>query len=102
MKTVRRLLYREIVASVAFVTLAFMALFYFIAVVEELERLRKGAPAWHGALLALYGLPTHLYDVFPITVLIGTVFSLTSDWRRPASSPSCAQAVWGPAGRWAC
>ena len=77
MKTVRRLLYREIVASVAFVTLAFMALFYFIAVVEELERLRKGAPAWHGALLALYGLPTHLYDVFPITVLIGTVFSLT-------------------------
>ncbi len=76
MRTVRRLLYRDVLASVGFVTLAFMALFFFIDFVEELERLRKEAPAWHAALLALFELPSHLYDVFPIMVLIGTVFSL--------------------------
>ena len=37
MKTVRRLLYRDIVASVAFVALAFLSLFFFIDFVEELE-----------------------------------------------------------------
>ena len=76
MKTVRRLLYRDIVVAVAFVTLAFMTLFFFISFVEELERLRKGAPAWHAAWLALLELPTQLYDVFPIMVLIGGVFTL--------------------------
>ena len=76
MKTVRRLLYRDLVAAVAFVTLAFMALFFFIGFVEELERLRRGTPAWHAALMAALDLPTHLYDVFPIMVLIGTVFTL--------------------------
>lgn len=76
MRTVRRLLYREVLAAVGFVTLAFLALFFFIDFVEELERLRRGAPAWHAALLALFELPSHLYDVFPIMVLIGTVVSL--------------------------
>ncbi|MBN8503276.1 MAG: LPS export ABC transporter permease LptG [Burkholderiales bacterium] len=76
MRTVRRLLYRDILVAVAFVTLAFMSLFFFISFVEELERLRRGAPAWHAALLAALELPTHLYDVFPIMVLIGSVFTL--------------------------
>jgi lipopolysaccharide export system permease protein len=76
MRTIRRLLYRDVLVAVAFVTLAFLALFYFIDFVEELERLRRGAPAWHAALLALLELPSHLYDVFPIMVLIGTVVSL--------------------------
>ncbi len=76
MKTVRRLLYREVLVAVGFVTLAFLALFFFIDFVEELERLRRGAPAWHAALLAAFELPSHLYDVFPIMVLIGTVVSL--------------------------
>jgi lipopolysaccharide export system permease protein len=76
MKTVRRLLYRDILVAVAFVTLAFLSLFFFIGFVEELERLKRGTPAWHAALMALLDLPNRLYDVFPIMVLIGTVFSL--------------------------
>ena len=40
MRTVRRLLYRDICASVVLVVLAFLALFYFVDFVEELERMR--------------------------------------------------------------
>jgi hypothetical protein len=47
MKTVRRLLYRDIVASVVFVALAFLSLFYFIDFVDELEGVgSRGRTAW--------------------------------------------------------
>jgi lipopolysaccharide export system permease protein len=83
MKTVRRLLYRDLVLAVAFVAVAFLALFFFIAFVEELERLPRGAPPWRGAVLALLGLPSNLYEVMPIAVLIGSVLTLS---RLAASS----------------
>ena len=38
MRTVRRLLYRQILSSVLFVTLAFLALFFFIDLVDELQQ----------------------------------------------------------------
>lgn len=76
MKTVRRLLYRDVLATVMFVALAFLALFFFIGFVEELERLRQGAGAGRAALLALLELPGQFYEVFPIAVLIGTIISL--------------------------
>jgi lipopolysaccharide export system permease protein len=37
MRTIRRLIYREVVVSVAFVTLAFLALFFFFDLVDELR-----------------------------------------------------------------
>ena len=37
MRTVRRLLYTEIIQAVVFVAVAFLALFYFIDLVEELQ-----------------------------------------------------------------
>ncbi len=37
MKTVRRLLYRDIVSSVLFVGLAFLSLFFFIDLVDQLD-----------------------------------------------------------------
>lgn len=76
MRTVRRFLYRDVLASVFFVTAAFLALFFFFDLVDELERLKRGAPVWRAALLAFLELPKRLYDVFPITVLIGSVLSL--------------------------
>jgi lipopolysaccharide export system permease protein len=36
-KTIRRLLYRDIVSSVAFVAVAFLSLFYFIDFVDQLD-----------------------------------------------------------------
>ena len=37
MKTVRRLLYRDIVSSVTFVGIAFLSLFFFIDLVDQLD-----------------------------------------------------------------
>jgi lipopolysaccharide export system permease protein len=37
MRTVRRLLYRDIIWSVVFVAVAFLSLFFFIDFVDELE-----------------------------------------------------------------
>ena len=78
MRTVRRLLYRDIVASVAFVALAFLSLFFFIDVVDELEGIgSRGRTAGHALLAAALELPGHFYELFPIAVLIGTIYSLS-------------------------
>lgn len=78
MKTVRRLLYRQILSTVFFVTVAFLALFFFIDLVDELQRVGRNAytmgDAFMGSALAL---PGHVYDVFPITLLIGTIIALS-------------------------
>jgi len=77
MKTIRKLLYRDIVSSVAFVALAFLSLFYFIDFVDELDDVGKGGRTVGYAVLAsLYELPGHAYELMPIAVLIGTIFSL--------------------------
>jgi len=77
MKTVRRLLYRDIIGSVFFVTLAFLSLFYFFDFVDEIERMnRAGAGAAAAALMALMDAPEHFYELFPSAVLIGSIFSL--------------------------
>jgi lipopolysaccharide export system permease protein len=77
MRTVRRLLYRDIVASVAFVTTAFLSLFFFIDFVDELDEVgRRGRTAWHAVLAALFDVPGHLYELLPIAVLIGAIYSL--------------------------
>lgn len=77
MKTIRRLLYRDIVWSVVFVAAAFLSLFWFIDLVDELESIgRDGYTVarafWHSVLL----LPGHVYELFPIAVLIGTIYAL--------------------------
>ena len=77
MKTIRRLLYRDIVSSVLFVALAFLSLFFFIDFVDDLDEIgRRGRTVWHVALAALYEVPGHLYELLPIAVLIGTIYSL--------------------------
>jgi len=77
MKTVRRLLYRDIVTSVAFVAAAFLSLFFFIDFVDELEDVgRNGYSTWHAALIGLVELPGHAYELMPIAVLIGTIYAL--------------------------
>ncbi|MCX8520398.1 MAG: LPS export ABC transporter permease LptG [Rhodoferax sp.] len=78
MKTVRRYLYREVIQAVALVTLGFVALFFFFDLVEELRSVSQGdAPGYRIPQALLYiGLmvPSHVYELMPITVLIGTIF----------------------------
>ena len=77
MKTVRRLFYKDIVSSVAFVALAFLSLFYFIDFVDELSDVgTRGYTAFHAAVYSLLLLPGHLYELLPIAVLIGTIYAL--------------------------
>lgn len=77
MRTVRRLLYRDIVSAVLFVALAFLSLFYFIDFVDEIEDVGKdGYTIGHALLSGILDVPGHFYELFPIAVLIGTIFAL--------------------------
>ena len=78
MKTIRRLLYLDIVSSVGFVAVAFLSLFYFIDFVDELADVgTRGYTALHAAAYSLLLLPGHLYELMPIAVLIGTIYTLS-------------------------
>jgi lipopolysaccharide export system permease protein len=77
MKTVRNLLYRDVVWSIVFVAVAFMSLFFFIDFLDQLEGVgRNGVTVWHAALGALLSLPSRFYELFPISVLIGTIYAM--------------------------
>jgi lipopolysaccharide export system permease protein len=77
MRTVRRFIYRDVLVAITFVAVAFLALFFFIDVVDELERIGRGGYTVRAALLycALL-LPGHLYELMPIAVLIGTIYAM--------------------------
>jgi len=77
MKTVRNLLYRDVLWSVFFVTIFFIALFFFIDFVDEMSRVgRNGYTLTAAALATLLEQPGHVYELFPIAVLIGTIYSM--------------------------
>jgi lipopolysaccharide export system permease protein len=77
MKTVRRLLYRDIGWSVVFVGLAFLSLFFFIDFVDEIEDVGRGSYTLGRAVLrTLLLVPGHFYELFPIAVLIGTIYAM--------------------------
>jgi lipopolysaccharide export system permease protein len=77
MKTVRRLLYKDIVGSVVMVALAFLSLEFFFDFVAEIERMsRIGAGNGKAALLAAMEVPSNFYELFPIAVLIGAIVAL--------------------------
>jgi lipopolysaccharide export system permease protein len=77
MKTVRRLLYRDVLWSVVFVAIAFLSLFFFIDFLDELEDVgKRGYTIWHAALAAGLELPGRFYELFPIAVLIGTIYAM--------------------------
>jgi len=78
MKTLRRLIYGEVLRAVAFVTLGFLSLFFFFDFVEEVQSVGRHAAAGY-QLVHAFGyvvliIPSHLYELMPIAVLIGTIF----------------------------
>ena len=78
MKTIRRLLYREVINAVLLVTLGFIALFFFFDFVDELQAVSQNSRWGYNipqamAYVALM-IPNHLYELLPITVLIGSIF----------------------------
>lgn len=77
MKTIRRLIHAEVFAAVAFVTLGFLALFSFFDFVDQLPAVGRATSGYRLPQAASYVallVPNHLYELLPITVLIGTIF----------------------------
>lgn len=82
MRTIRRLIYGEVFVAVGFVLLAFLALFFFFDFVDELPDLGKPSPLDRSLVYGMpqallhVGLltPSHIYELLPISVLIGSVF----------------------------
>jgi lipopolysaccharide export system permease protein len=78
LKIYERHLAREIYASTALVLTAFMMLFAFFDLIHELESIgRGGYQIQHALGYVTLTLPGRLYELFPIGVLIGTLYALT-------------------------
>lgn len=77
MKTLRRYIVREIVLSTALVMAALLMLFAFFDLVNEIKDLgRGGYNLSQIAVHVLLSLPGHVYEVFPIAALIGTMVAM--------------------------
>lgn len=77
MRVLRRYLSREIYGATAFVFVAFLALFAFFDLINELGDLGKGGyRLQHVLLFVTLTVPSHIYELFPIAVLIGTLYAL--------------------------
>jgi lipopolysaccharide export system permease protein len=77
LRTLRRYLAIEIGAATALVFAALVMLFAFFDLVEQIKDLGRGVYTLRRiALYVLLLVPDHVYEVFPIAVLIGTLFAL--------------------------
>ncbi len=81
MKTLRKLIYGETLLSIALVTTGFLTLFTFFDLVDELQNLGRSNPVdgltyemRHALLYVTLLAPSRLYELLPISVLIGTIF----------------------------
>jgi lipopolysaccharide export system permease protein len=77
MRTIRRLVYVEVIQAVIFVCLGFLALFFFFDLVDELPLVGRGQLTYkltQALLVVTLRVPAHFYELLPIAVLIGTIF----------------------------
>ena len=75
MKTVRRLIYQDLILSISFVCLGFISLFAFFDLVDELPSVGiKNYQLIHAIVYVALQIPGHLYELLPICILIGGVF----------------------------
>jgi lipopolysaccharide export system permease protein len=77
LRTLERYLARQIYAAVGFVLLGFLSLFAFFDLIKELSDLGTGD--YHLQQVFTYvllSLPAHAYELFPVVVLIGTLYVL--------------------------
>lgn len=87
MKTIRRMIYGETLIAIACVAMGFLALFFFFDLVDELQYLGRNNAVLSGLTLTsdVYQIrqalvyvallvPNHLYELLPISVLIGAIF----------------------------
>jgi lipopolysaccharide export system permease protein len=77
MKILHRYLAREIVISTLFIFAALLTLFALFDLMHEMGDLGKGGyRLGHILLHVLLTVPGHIYELFPVATLIGTLFAL--------------------------
>lgn len=77
MKTLNGYLAREIGASTGFVFAGLLLLFAFFDLVDEIKDLAHGGYQMrHIVIQVVLSVPNHVYELFPIAALIGTLFAL--------------------------
>lgn len=78
MRTIRHLIHTEVLRAVGFITLAFVLLFFFFDLVDELGDIQAYAARGYSLTYALLyvglQIPKHIYELLPITTLIGTIY----------------------------
>ena len=77
MNLLTRYLAREIYTSIALVFTSLLMLFAFLDLIHELTTMGHGN--YHIGYVLLYVLltvPSHIYDLFPVAILIGSIFAL--------------------------
>ena len=79
LKTFERYLAREIYASTAMVLAAFLMLFAFFDLIDEIQDLGRGSYQLENIVaFVVLTLPGRAYELSPIAVLIGTVYAMTT------------------------
>lgn len=79
MKILGQYLSRQVYGSTALVLAAFLGLFAFFDLVHEIKDLGNGGYQFHhAAIYVALSLPSRAYELFPIAVLIGTLYGLTT------------------------
>lgn len=79
MKVLHRYLARQIYVATFGVLLAFLGLFAFFDLLNELDNVgRDGYQLHHAAIYVMLILPGRVYELLPIAVLIGSLYALTN------------------------
>src|SRR5207247_10748883 len=76
--TLRTYVAREIYGATLFVFAAFLSLFSFFDLINELADLgRGGYRLQHALAFVALTVPSHVYELFPVAVFIGTLYALS-------------------------
>jgi len=77
MKTLQRYFTVSILQAVAFALVGFLALNAFFDLTNELPNIGKGGYGiQHAFLFVLLRVPSHVYDVMPVSALLGTIYTM--------------------------
>ena len=77
MSVLQKYFAREVIRSVMFVLVAFLALFAFFDLINELPNVgRGGYRLQHAFAFVILGMPGYTYELMPIAALIGTIYAL--------------------------
>jgi lipopolysaccharide export system permease protein len=77
MSILNKYLLKEVATNVLLVMLALIAMFSFFDLIQELDELGKGSYGLAKVLLfVLLSAPGHVYEIMPVAVLVGCMYSL--------------------------